>query len=180
MLGSTIWGCIIGSKQSVHHFFCISKIVGDMQAYSTASHLKGAKVETAAKSWYITTALRGKAGRRAALADKFIERTSVPKEFEESFNSRSNEAKEWERLFIKATMAKQDIKIEEPRRRTLNLSAYYTLLKKKISDGLDSWEGVQLSSPGAKLTKLNVDWITTAASPLVGRGSDFRNHTRKL
>ena len=41
-LGATICGCIIGSKQSVHRF-CISEVVGETQACSIASHLKGAK-----------------------------------------------------------------------------------------------------------------------------------------
>ena len=85
-LGATVCGCIIGSKQSVHRF-CISEVVGETKACSTASHLKGAKVEAAAKSWYITAALRGKAASRAALVDKFIEPMSVPKEFEELFDS---------------------------------------------------------------------------------------------
>jgi hypothetical protein len=48
-LGATAWGCIIGSKQSVHRF-CISEVVGDTQACSTASHIKGAKVEAAVNS----------------------------------------------------------------------------------------------------------------------------------
>jgi hypothetical protein len=177
-LGATVCGCVIGSKQSVHRF-CISEVVGDTRACSIASHLKGAKVEAAAEAWYITTALRGKAGSRAALADKFIERTSVPKEFEESFESESREAEEWERLFVKATMAHLDIKVEEPKGRTLDLSAYYTPLKKKknkgqpTSDGSDSWEGVQMNSPGAKLTKLEVDWVNSSASP-IGRGVSTR------
>jgi hypothetical protein len=69
------------------------RVVGDTQACLIASHLKGAKVEAAGRAWYITTALRGKAGSRAALADKFIERTAVPKEFEATFDSDSREAK---------------------------------------------------------------------------------------
>lgn len=168
-LGATVCGCIIGSRQSVHRF-CISEVVGETQACSIVSHLKGAKVEAAAKSWYITTALRGKAGTRAALADKFIERALVPKDFEEVFDSGSKEAEEWERLFVKAAMAKKDIQIEEPTGKTLDLSAYYTPLKKKTggqptSDGSESWEGVPLPSPFAKLVKLDVSWIGTPASP---------------
>jgi hypothetical protein len=134
MLGATICGCVIGSKQSVYRF-CILEVVGDMKACSIASHPKGAKVEAAAKAWYITTALWGKAGSRAALAEKFIERTAVPKELEATFNSDSREAKERERLFVKATMAHLDIKVEEPRGRTIDLSAYYTPPLKKKTKG---------------------------------------------
>ncbi len=70
--------------------------MGETQVCSIASHLKGAKVEAAAKSWYITTALRGKGGSRAALANKFIARDSVPEEFMESFDSESKQAEQWE------------------------------------------------------------------------------------
>jgi hypothetical protein len=177
-LGATICGCVIGSKQSVHRF-CISEVVGNTRACLIVSHLKGAKVEAAAEAWYITIALRGKAGSRAALADKFIKRTSVPDKFESTFDSDSREAEEWERLFVKATMAHLDIKVEEPRGRTMDLSAYYTPLKKKkikgqpSSDDLGSWEGVRMNSPSARLTKLDVDWVTTSASP-IGRGVSTR------
>jgi hypothetical protein len=73
-------------------------------------------------------------------------------------------------------MAKQDIKIQETKGKGLvYVSLLYTMPKKKIkgqptSDGWESWEGVQLSSPGAILTRLNVSWIAMSASPL-GRGT---------
>jgi hypothetical protein len=78
------------------------------------------------------TALWGQAGDRAALVDKFIERTSVPKEFEATFDSDSREAKEWEKLFLKATMAH--------------------LLRKQPSGsretGYQSHDGIRLRNPG--------------------------------
>lgn len=114
-LRATVCGCIIGSKQSVYRFRIAAEVVGDMQACSTALYLKGAIAEAAVKSWYITIAVWGKADSRATLVDKFIERTKKVR-----FG-----VEEWERLFVKATMVKQDIKIKEPREtRTLELSAY--------------------------------------------------------
>jgi hypothetical protein len=64
------------------------------------------------------------------------------------------------------------LKVKEPRGKAMCLSAYYTHLKKKkinsqpSSDGSNSWEAVQMKSPSVKLTKLDVDWVTTLASPV--------------
>jgi hypothetical protein len=63
-------GSLIGSKQDVQRF-CISSVVGKTSACSVATHAKCAKAKAEPLAWYITSALCGKLGGRAALVDKW-------------------------------------------------------------------------------------------------------------
>ena len=75
-LGETVCGSIIGSKQGVQRF-CISGVVGDTRACGVATHAKSTKAKAEPLAWYITLALRGKLGGRAALVDKWIMKSEV-------------------------------------------------------------------------------------------------------
>ena len=92
-LGVQFCGSTIGSKQSVRRF-CISSVVVGSNCCSVAAHSKTPKAEAPAQSWYITAALRGKGGGRAALADKFVSESAVTVEFKSRLDDESMEPSE--------------------------------------------------------------------------------------
>jgi hypothetical protein len=166
LLGVQFCGSTIGSKQSVRRF-CISSVVVGTNCCSVAAHSKNPKADALAQSWYITAALRGKGGGRAALADKFVSESAVTAEFKSRLDEESMEPSEWDKLFTRAKMAKQGIRFDEDvdEEVAVNMSAYYTPLKKMTggsSDDSGSWVGIQ--SPRMELTSL--------ATPASGAGKE--------
>jgi hypothetical protein len=105
-LGITVCGSKIGSKQGMQRF-CISSVVGETTLCGISTHSKSAKAKAEPLAWYITSAIRGRHGGRAALVDKPVRKTDVDPDFYTEFNEGSMEAEEWEILFIGARMGKQ-------------------------------------------------------------------------
>jgi hypothetical protein len=166
-LGQTVCGSIIGSKQGVQRF-CISVVVGDTRACGVATHAKSTKAKAEPLAWYITSALRGKLGGRAALVDKWIMKSEVDPEFYDRFEEGKMEAEEWEVLFLKGRLAKQKITFDEKDEKPMDLASYYTPLKKKRPgspyDDEASWVGVQSPSPLARLSEMDLDSLASPGS----------------
>jgi hypothetical protein len=173
-LGVQFCGSTIGSKQSVRRF-CISSVVVGTNCCSVAAHSKNPKAEAPTQAWYITAALRGKGGGRAALADKFVTESAVTIEFKSRLDDESMEPSEWDKLFTRAKMAKQGIRFEGnmDEESSVNMSAYYTPLKRRpgisSDDSGSSWVGIQDPSPRPRLPKLD---LASSASPASGAGKE--------
>jgi hypothetical protein len=100
-LGQDICGCLIG-KQSVV-CFCISAVSAGTNASSKVSHsIKPANAEVVPQAWYITTAVLGRGRGQAALSQKFIQRSLIPKDFWEILDSQTKEPYAWETLLASA------------------------------------------------------------------------------
>jgi hypothetical protein len=162
-LGQEICGCLIG-KQSVVRF-CISAVSEGTNTCSKVSHsIKSIKAEVVPQAWYVTTAVPGRGGGRAALSQKSIQRSQIPKEFWETLDSQSKEPSEWETLFANARLAqrvgisnlpKTEVKDEQP-----DLTTYYTPVKKRdtsrsLTSSDDSWVIQDEPSPRESLVDLD-------------------------
>jgi hypothetical protein len=136
-LGLEIYGGLIGNQSVV--CFCISVVSEGTNTCSSVLHsIKSIKAEVVPQAWYVTTAVPGRGGGRAALAQKSIQRSLIPKDFWETLNSQSKEPSEWETLFARARLAqrvgisnvpKDEIK-DKP-----DLITYYRQVKKRDTSG---------------------------------------------
>jgi hypothetical protein len=166
-LGESVCGSIIGSKQGVQRF-CISGVVGETRACGVATHARGVKAKAEPLAWYISSALRGKLGGRAALVDKWIMKSEVDPDYYVKFEEGRREAEECKVLFLKGRLAKQKISFDEKDEKPMDLAAYYTPLKKKrVGSPLDdesSWIGVKSPSPLARLNEMELDSLSSPGS----------------
>jgi hypothetical protein len=172
-LGKLVCGSIIRSKKGFQRF-CISSVVGKTRACGVATHAKGTMAKAEPLAWYITSALPGKLGGRAALVDKRIMKAEVDSDYHTKFEEGKMEAEEWELLFLKARLAKQKVTFDEKDERPVDLALYYTPLKKKRSgsplDNESSCLGVQSPSPLARLSEMDLDLL---ASPGLFQGKEI-------
>jgi hypothetical protein len=161
-LGQEICGCLIGEQRAV--CFCISAVSEGTNTCSKVLHsIKPIKAEVVPQAWYVTTTVPGRGGGQAALSQKSIQRSLIPKDFWETLDSQSKEPSEWETLFANARLAqrvgisnvpKDEVK-DEP-----DLTTYYTPVKKRDTsrrlaplDG--SWVIQDETSPRESLVDLD-------------------------
>lgn len=131
---------------------------------------KCAKAQAEPLAWYITSAIQGQHGGRAALVGKLVKKADVDSDFYTQSSQGTMEAEEWDILVMLARMAKQNITLEEGKQKPMYLVHYYSLLKTKSagSPGDEvSWVRVKVPSP---LVKLANDALT---SPVSGRGREL-------
>ena len=69
--------------------------------------IKSIKAKVVPWAWYVTTAVPGRGGGRAALAQKSIQPSLIPKDFWETLNSQSKEPSEWKTVFASARLAQR-------------------------------------------------------------------------
>jgi hypothetical protein len=166
-LGESVCGSIIGSKHGVQRF-CISGVVGETRACGVATHARGVKAKAEPLAWYITSALCGKLGGRAALVNKWIMKSEVDPDYHVRLEEGKFEAEEWEVLFLKGRLAKQKISFNEKDEKPMDLAAYYTPLKtKRVGSPLDdesSWIGVKSPSPLTRLSEMELDSFSSPGS----------------
>jgi hypothetical protein len=161
-LGQEFCGCLIGKQSAVR--FCISAVSEGTNTCSKVSHyIKSIKAEVVPQAWYVTTAVPGRGGGRAALSQKSIQRALIPEDFWETLDSQSKEPSEWETLFANARLAqrvgisnvpKDEVKDE------LDLTTYHTPVKKRDTSGRlvpsdDSWVMQDEMSPRESLVDLD-------------------------